>query len=118
MHSKRQHEGYFMLDHRHAGAPMSDAEVRRARLPKGAGRGLFEAPTYTCSHCQVVVVLNPRRTRDRPHCKKCDHYVCDRCGAALAQTGICRPFKQIIDEVQNAAAKGQPISTIILPFGV
>jgi hypothetical protein len=117
MHSKRQHEGYFMLDHSH-GAPLSDAEVVGAGLPIGAGRGKFEAPTYTCSHCQFVVVLNPLRNRERAWCKKCDHYICDRCGTILAQTGICRPFKQIIDDVQNAAAKGQPISSIILPVGV
>lgn len=113
MQSKRDHEGYFCLDHTHA-TPMPDEIVVANGLPVGAGRGLFEAPTYTCSHCQTVVVLNPLRNRERAWCKKCDHYICDRCGSTLAQTGICKPFKQIIDEVQNAAAKGQPIN-IVLP---
>lgn len=116
MNSKRNHEGYFMLDHR-CGPPMSDETVVANGLPVGAGRGLFEAPTYTCSHCQAVVVLNPLRNRERAWCKKCDHYVCDGCGITLAQTGICKTFKQIIDEVQNAAAKGQPIN-ILLPGAI
>lgn len=113
MSSKRDHEGYFMLDHTQA-APMADEVMVAQGLPVGAGRGLFEAPTYTCSHCQTVVVLNPLRNRERAWCKKCDHYICDGCGTALAQSSICKPFKQIIEEVQNAAALGQPIN-ILLP---
>lgn len=113
MNSKRAHEGYFMLDHTH-GIPMSDEMVVAQGLPVGAGRGLFEAPTYTCSHCQRIVVLNPLRNRERAWCKKCDHYICDGCGTTLAQSGICRPFKQIMDEVQMAADKGQPLN-ILLP---
>ena len=81
MKSKRQTEGYFMSDHRAAPA-VEDAVVLAAGLPAGAGRGLFEAPTYTCSHCQVVVIVNPKRNRERAYCRGCDHMICDSCGVA------------------------------------
>jgi hypothetical protein len=116
MTSKRSHEGYLMIDHRHtAGVPDDILQADRSNpLPKGAGRGLFEAPTYTCSHCQTVVILNPLRNRERAYCRKCDHYICDTCGVTLSLTSQCRTFKQIIDEVQETADKGLPVSPLIL----
>jgi hypothetical protein len=102
MSSLRSHEGYFLLDHRDSPG-LSDAEIVDAGLPVGAGRRQFEAPTYTCSHCQFVVVMNPKRNRERAYCKGCDHYICDACGAERARTGLCRTFKQLIDETINAA---------------
>jgi len=105
MHSKRTHEGYLMIDNRES--PGVSDEIGQAltpQLPLGFGRGMFEAPTITCSHCQVVVVLNPGRVRKRPYCAKCDHYVCDVCYGVLVQTGVCKTFKQIIEEVQEQAA--------------
>lgn len=114
MTSKRAHEGYLLLDHR-GGPGMSDGLAHLAGLPDGAGRGVFEAPTITCSHCQTVVVLNPLRNRERAYCTGCDHYICDTCGAVRAANGgRCKTIKQIIDEVQTMADKGLPISPIIL----
>lgn len=104
--SLRRHEGYLLIDNRNSpGVP--DAILREVSpgLPPGAGQGEFEAPTNTCSHCQVIVILNPLRTRDRPYCMACDHYICDRCAAVMAATGRCSPFKQLIDRVQEAALK-------------
>lgn len=67
---------------------------------------VFESATVTCSHCQRQVVLNPDRTRERGYCPKCDHYVCDACEAIrVAAGGECKTFKQIMDEVQNAAPR-------------
>jgi hypothetical protein len=114
MHSKRSHEGYLMIDNRES--PGVSDEALRAMgpaLPPGAGRGMFEAPTITCSHCQTVLIVNPLRTRERAYCAKCDHYICDGCGTVLAASGVCRPFAQIIAETQEAAMKAAPI--IIAP---
>lgn len=86
--SLRSHEGYLLIDH-------------RATL---TGQGaLFEAPTYTCSHCGTVVVINPARTRERPYCRKCDHRICDACEQVRVATGECRTLNQIIDDLQDAA---------------
>lgn len=102
--SLRRHEGYLQVDNRNSPG-ISEEQAVAAGLPPGAGRGLFEAPTYTCSHCQSVVVLNPLRTRDRAWCKKCDHYLCDRCGVTAAQTKECLTFNQLIEQAQEAEAK-------------
>ncbi len=93
----------MLVDHRHT-IGLNEAEAKG--MPPGAGRGLFEAPTYTCSHCQTVVIINPARTRDRAYCRKCDHYICDNCSGVLARTHECKTFNQIIDEIQEAAVKG------------
>jgi hypothetical protein len=112
MTSKRSQEGYLLLDNRNTPGVPDDL---LPGMPAGAGRGLFEAPTYTCSHCQTVVILNPLRNRDRPYCASCDHYICDRCKCIqVASGGTCKSFKQVIDEVQEAADKGKPVSPIIL----
>lgn len=39
-----------------------------------------EMATLTCCHCQRQVILNPLRTRERNHCRKCHAYVCDSPG--------------------------------------
>lgn len=116
MTSKRSHEGYLLLDNRN-GMGVPDAMLQEHGLPPGAGRGLFEAPTYTCSHCQTVVILNPMRNRERAYCSSCDHYLCDGCGAARAVQGggRCKTFKQLIDEVQAAAGVPVDVPSIFIP---
>ena len=115
MKSLRSNEGYFMLDHRH-GDPVPDVNIREAGLPPGAGRGLFEAPTYTCHHCQAVVVINPNRQRERAYCRGCDHYICDACGVIRAQTLKCETFSQKVDQIlAQATGQAEATSPIILP---
>lgn len=89
------------------GVPESLINTALPGIPVSAGRGVFEAPTVTCSHCQVVVVLNPLRNRERAYCIKCDHYICDGCGVILAQTKTCKTFKQLVEETQEAAVREQ-----------
>lgn len=107
IHSKRSHEGYLLIDNRQSpGVPVELLQTVEPVLPPGASVGMFEAPTITCKHCQKVLVLNPLRTRDRAWCQKCDHYICDECGAVLTATGICKTFEQIIDEAHEQVIKG------------
>lgn len=103
--SKRSKEGYLMIDHR-ATQGVPDEIMVRDGLPIGAGRGLFETPTYTCSHCNHVVVMNPLRTREREYCRGCDSYICDGCGYLKKQGTPCKTFTQKGDEVLNAASRG------------
>lgn len=111
--TKRSYEGYLMIDNR-AGGPVSDEDIHKAGLPKGAGRGLFEAATYTCRHCGFIVVIEQTRTRDRAYCRGCDHFICDGCGVLRAAGAPCRTFDQIADEVMEAAEKGANTPRIIL----
>lgn len=95
----KDQEGYLMIDNR--GAPVPDEVVVAQGLPPGAGRGLYEAATYTCSHCQAIVVLNPERIRERAYCRGCNHRICDGCAAIKARTLTCKTFEQVIDEVTS-----------------
>ena len=112
MSSKRSKEGYLILDHR-ASQGVPDEVMVKDGLPPGAGRGVFESATYTCSHCEYVVVLNPNRTREREYCRGCDSYICDGCGEQKKLGKPCKTYAQIIDEAMNAAAKQSDL--IIIP---
>jgi hypothetical protein len=109
--SKRSKEGYLMIDHR-ATEGVADEIMVKDGLPVGAGRGLFETPTYTCSHCMHVVVMNPLRTRDREYCRGCDSYICDGCGYLKKQGKSCKTHAQAADEYLTAVERG---TSLILP---
>lgn len=108
MSSKLNKVGYLLVDHRESPG-LTDEIVHRAGMPIGSGHGMFEASTFTCTHCCRVIVMNPLRTRERAWCWSCDRYICDTCGAAMAATGACMPFAKIVEQVQEAASKGLPI---------
>jgi hypothetical protein len=116
MPSLRNHEGHLLVDHRDSPGITEQAAVA-AGMPVGVCRGMQEMPTYTCSHCCAVVVLNPLRTRPREYCPKCDHYICDKCAAIRVAKGgdYCKTYKQFIDEVQNAEAGKAGGGGIIIP---
>jgi hypothetical protein len=111
MKSKRSHEGYLFVDHRNSPG-LSEEVTLAAGRPLSAATGLFEAPTFTCSHCQVVVVINPLRNRERAYCAKCDHYLCDACGVVKAQNGECRSMEQVFDEALEQAVLSQQSGVI------
>lgn len=119
MRSLRDYEGYFLLDHRDSpGVP--DEVAIKTGLPPGAGRGLFEAPTYTCSHCQTVCIVKLPRETEVPYCPKCDHHICNTCGKLRALNGgACKTFKQVCDEILAQASKQAEASSdpprILLP---
>ena len=93
--------GYLMLDNRNA--------------PLAGLAPMFEADTYTCTHCQSIVVLNPSRTRERYKCRGCDHHICDGCAALRTAGGACRTFKQLADEVLAAVERAASGSLLVLP---
>lgn len=88
-------EGELLLDHRNSpGVPVE--MLRQAGLPDIAGRGLFEAPIYTCGHCQrgVVVIVKAFGVREKRYvCSGCRKVICEGCAREKALTGICKPFE-------------------------
>ena len=106
MFSKRELEGYLMIDHRMGEGitPEQAARAGNGTIPVGRGM-LFQSPTVNCSHCSRLIVLNPDRSRSRGYCQKCDRYVCDDCETARVQTGICYPFRQKMDDLLEKAIK-------------
>ncbi len=108
MPTKSSHEGYLIVDHRDSPG-VSESLAVAGGMPPGAGRGVFEAATYTCNHCNRVVVINPLRTRERAYCSKCDAYICDECGAVKAITFECNSMEKQIEAIQEAAIRSLTI---------
>jgi predicted RNA-binding Zn-ribbon protein involved in translation (DUF1610 family) len=78
--TQRAHEGYLMIDHRASPGIPEDTALKMGLNPAEVGEGtLYEAPTMGCAHCGTVVIINPKRTRERAHCLKCNRYICDNC---------------------------------------
>ena len=100
MFSRRETEGYVLIDHRDS-MGFTEAERIAAGLsplmPIGKGQRL-EAPTFCCSHCDRVVVMNPLRNRERGLCFKCDRHICDACVTVQAISGECNSRQKRIDE--------------------
>jgi hypothetical protein len=91
-----KYEGYLFLDQR------------------SVGQGVTEAATFTCSHCQAVVIMNPDRKRTRYHCRGCDHLLCDNCAAARVAGANCKTYKQKIDEYLESVERQAGASPLIL----
>lgn len=112
-------EGYVMIDHRHSeGVP--DAMARHIGLTArdvGAGR-LFEAAILKCTHCPTPYVKNPDRTRERHHCKICNHYICDGCASIAALPGyVHRPYAEVVEAVTSGkfTLSGPVANPILVP---
>lgn len=101
--SQRSFEGYLEIDNRESPG-----------LRPGEAGKIIQRVTKKCQHCWRIVVINPDRTRARGYCPKCDGFVCDECETNRVLTGICRPWKQVVDEHMDAVAKGKP-PRVILP---
>lgn len=83
--------GYLEIDHRNT----------VGELPPGVRFNYVERDTYTCTHCNAVVVLNPERIRPRYKCHGCSHLICDGCGAARWAGEPCITMQQIVDEIKE-----------------
>ena len=102
--SKISQEGYLMIDHRASPGLPEDLARWLGLDPKQSGEGkLLESATLTCSHCKVVVVKNPLRTRERANCAKCgNHYICDLCHAEMQKPGYSHLiFENLIELEQD-----------------
>ena len=97
MFSKRELEGYIRIDHR------DSPGLAHPLLGK---KSLFEAPTFSCPYCQRIVIINPKRNRERAYCRSLDRLICDYCAADRAAGQTLKPFKQVIDEFTTSASKG------------
>jgi hypothetical protein len=105
MFSKRELEGYLMIDHRESPGITEEQAAQTGAVPVGKGM-FFEAPTTRCNHCPRQIILNPLRTRERVWCSKCDRYLCDECALAYRINFICNPVSKQIDDFIDNANKG------------
>jgi len=99
----RPQGGELYIDNRN-NPGFDDATAVAAGLPVGAGRGVFESATFTCKHCQAVVVYNPRNDQHQ-RCRGCGNgLLCNGCGAVFAQTRECKSFERQIAEILAKAS--------------
>lgn len=101
----RSHEGYLFIDHRDSPGVPDEIAVPGGFSSGALGPGkIFECATYTCSHCERVENIDPKRPNGAAYlCRGCGHLLCDRCGKEKVRTGICRPFKALVSEFLEAA---------------
>jgi hypothetical protein len=90
MGSLRRHEGWLYVD--------------QGIGPDLNRHGTTELPTFTCCHCNGVVIMNVRRTRPRGYCAKCDHWTCDHVVCATE----CNPIKRDLALAQHHPDANQP----------
>lgn len=98
MRSKRSREGEFLIDHR-ASPGLTPEQVGGfgPAVPRGE---LYESALVVCGHCQAAIILEPKRTRERGWCPKCDRYVCDDCETIRARTLECDSAERRLDKLQ------------------
>jgi transcription elongation factor Elf1 len=68
---------------------------------------LVEAATYTCPHCNGIVVKEPKRTRERAYCYSCGENICDACGVKALSETEHKSFNKYLDEVERSAYREQ-----------
>lgn len=100
MKTKKNHEGYVLIDHRNSPG-ITQEFIRDNNLDAPAvGAGVvFESALMVCHHCGADVILNPNRSRERGWCYNCDRYICDTCTAARAAGAPCIPLKQKLEQL-------------------
>lgn len=114
MRSKKRHEGYMLIDHR-ASPGLQPGQGRIPGLPEPLvvpGGKFVEMAIVMCNHCQMEIMLNPKRTRARGYCPGCDHYICDRCDGVRAAGQSCVPIKKIFDDIMEEDARNLNIGEI------
>ena len=111
MSSLKRHEGYLCIDNRF-GPGVSEEFIRASGkdVPIVTEGKFYESATATCSHCGIIVVLNPDRTRPRGYCRKCDKYVCDNPGCNIE----CRNFDKLLDTLQEQAYQQEVLGSEII----
>jgi hypothetical protein len=99
-------QGYLLVDHQASPGLPEDVALAAGYDPLMCREGKrFEADTLTCSHCKCAVVKNPLRTRERAHCFKCNHYVCDICAFKATMPDYTHtPFDKVIEVTLTRAA--------------
>ncbi len=108
------HTGYLTIDHRNSPGIPDDLAPQVAALggiPVPGGVEV-ELDTWTCAHCQAIVLKNPDRTRPREVCRKCMKVVCDGPCALW-----CEPFEKLTDALLDGKIYRAKESPLLLPSG-
>jgi hypothetical protein len=114
--SKKSHDGEIFVDHRASPGIPEHVAMRLGYHPSEVREGaVLSAATYSCSHCQAVVVMNLLRTRERAYCQKCDQYICDGCDIARRDPDyVHRNVMEVVELVHSgkytlSGSMGRPV---------
>lgn len=81
----------------------------------------FEADTFTCVHCQRVVIKNQKRTRPRNTCRKCMKWTCDYAACVKECNPIERDgeraYKDLLGQPWMLRHRGEPVDRIVDQYG-
>ncbi len=105
------HNGYLIIDHRNSPGIPDDLIPQVAALggvPVPGGQ-VGEVDTWTCAHCNAIVLKRPERTRPREVCRKCMKVVCDN------HNLWCEPFAQLADAISDGKFHNLPSSPLLVP---
>jgi hypothetical protein len=97
--SNRSLEGEILIDHRDSPG-MTPAQA--GSWLAVAGGTAYESAIYTCGHCRFMVVIEPKRTRQRAWCGACAQYLCDDCEGIRHVTLRCHSAAQRRDQCLEA----------------
>ena len=103
--------GYLIIDHTDSpgiSEEMAPA-VRSFGSPVVGAGAVLELDTWTCSHCNRIVLRNPDRVRPREVCRKCMAVVCDSCSL------WCEPFAKLADAIADGKFHALPSSPLLVP---
>lgn len=106
--------GYLLIDNSNSPGIPEDLAAKWAKQGTvvAPGSTKLEAATYTCPHCNAIIVIRPERTRPREICRKCMAIVCDRASCVLE----CQPFDKLVDLVlAGRTVTLDPVTNLILP---
>lgn len=119
MFSKREREGYILIDHTDSpGFTCADVGPAAAAV-MGAGKR-FEAPTLKCHRCEYQAIINPNRQRERGYCSRHDAYLCENCAITVKLTGSCQSFDEFVDLYLTRVANGYapPVLETLVSRGI
>jgi len=111
MSSLNRFAGELTIDHTFSPGipPELAAQVQARGGIAAAGSTKVEVATYTCAHCNAIVLMRPDRTRDRSVCRKCMRVVCDQ------HSLWCEPFARLADAVADGKFATVASSALLLP---
>jgi len=82
--------------------------MRRAggyRIITEPGKAPIENDTFTCNHCNGIVVVPPGTVAITvgATCLACMKQICEPCAKVMDRTLKCRPFEKRLEEMESRA---------------
>lgn len=73
------------------------------RLITEDGRANIENDTFTCHHCNGIVIVPPGQIMltTGATCRACMRQVCDRCAGEMDRTLKCTPFEAKMERMES-----------------